>query len=486
MSNCQYQTYPCIRTVATLSAQTAVECKLSGVDFAAPLSLRATVVPTSGEVLSGEFRYGGRVVFSVVYLDGSNQVCRLERGAEFMHSVEDDALAPAQTAQIRFLPVKVTLRRENGTVFLTAMIPSEILLTVSAERSILMQTDLIAKKTELVLPRMIVAHGSSEAEDEFETEYLNDVLTHSECVLVEKTSCGGGFIRVEGEIALLVTALTEKGLVNYERLVPFSAELPADDVSVGLPASAEVFIRSVSLHADSDEEKGSCRILTEFTLDYTCRAWSEQTVSAVSDAFSPAVEVNLVRERLEEKIPSEAYFVTERIAGTCVTDAMTDFSTSVRALTDSRVTASVENGKIEGVVSVNAILEDKEGVLKRAELDVPFTVPAKGEGRVNCLVCGLKITQRREGELEAEGTVKAYIAGEKTVSAEYVASEEDGKPIPPETSSVSVFFPQPGDDLWTTAKKLLKSPEELLACNDGLSFPLTGKERIVVRYAKRN
>ena len=52
--------------------------------------------------------------------------------------------------------------------------------------------------------------------------------------------------------------------------------------------------------------------------------------------------------------------------------------------------------------------------------------------------------------------------------------------------AVSVYVPTAGDTLWDTAKKLGKTPEQVQAANPGLTFPLSGGERIVVYRKKEN
>ena len=50
--------------------------------------------------------------------------------------------------------------------------------------------------------------------------------------------------------------------------------------------------------------------------------------------------------------------------------------------------------------------------------------------------------------------------------------------------AISVYVPAAGDDLWSTAKSLRQSPEEIKTTNPDLAFPLTGKERILVFRGK--
>ena len=67
----------------------------------------------------------------------------------------------------------------------------------------------------------------------------------------------------------------------------------------------------------------------------------------------------------------------------------------------------------------------------------------------------------------------------------YLTRIEEGEPVETNDCAVSVFLPAAGDGLWEIAKKLNKSPEEVSSCNSDLTFPLTGKERIIVYRSKK-
>ncbi|MCM1236152.1 MAG: hypothetical protein NC489_39210, partial [Ruminococcus flavefaciens] len=100
-------------------------------------------------------------------------------------------------------------------------------------------------------------------------------------------------------------------------------------------------------------------------------------------------------------------------------------------------------------------------------------------------VCGLSLRQRAEGECEGEAALKiTAFDGENRVLTYIVAAEEAGAK-PECNSAISVYIPNAGDGLWETAKRLSESPENIEKSNPELSFPLTGKERILV-YRQKN
>ena len=67
----------------------------------------------------------------------------------------------------------------------------------------------------------------------------------------------------------------------------------------------------------------------------------------------------------------------------------------------------------------------------------------------------------------------------------YISAVEEGEPKKACDSAVSVYIPKAGDGLWETAKRLSESPENIEKSNPELTFPLTGKERIII-YRPKN
>ena len=99
-------------------------------------------------------------------------------------------------------------------------------------------------------------------------------------------------------------------------------------------------------------------------------------------------------------------------------------------------------------------------------------------------MCGLNIRQRAEGECEAEAVLKIAAADCENASVKYLSDVTEGEPVKVNCSALSVYIPEAGDSLWDTAKKLLQTPESIQATNPELSFPLSGKERILVYRPK--
>lgn len=490
---CNRETFASNAVAARLSAQSAVECRFPG-DIVTVLAVSALPVPTSCSSDNGEVEYRGRVLITLVYEDGEKNVCRTERGLEFSHRAEDENCTPSGRAFVTLNTLKISTRREGAGLYITALIGADI--TVVEEKSITYAVGgegFIFKREEVQTVRPIFAEGDIETDDEFDTEYVGDVLLHSEKVSVTSASSEDGAVAVTGEIAFSLCALKKDGaLISYERLIPFHGEIECEGATPELKADASAFVKSASVSAEADEEKGTCKITVTLNLGVRVTVYQTGTVSIITDAFSQESELKITRGTMSGEYLAESSRFTERVSsaafvGTDGGKGIT-FADSLEAvvLSDVAISAVTADGNdlAEGAVSAKVIIADADGSHRSADITLPFSVPisssAKGRKEVEAVACGLAVRQKKEGEIEAEATLKVCVKTYAELEEEYVENVEEGEKLPVKTSAFSVYMASAGEDLWQTAKRLKKSPEEIGRCNPDLKFPLSGSERIIV------
>lgn len=485
----QSETFRGYGKIGALNAQTAVECRF-GQEVGTVLSVNATASLTGAESGNGEVRYFGKAHFSIVYEDAEKHVCRAEKGVEFTAVAKDERCYPALTPRACVSVENVSVRREGASVYVAALLGADINLYGEQSFEYLTGGELVLKREPSVL---IVAHlcgGAAETEDEFETEFIGDVLQHSEAVNITDLVCETGTLKVEGEINLGILALkADGGLVSFERLVPFNLELPCDAASFGCGAEARVNVLSATIHADTDETKGKCRISAEFTLSAEGCVYEELAVDTATDAFSQTNEIALTFGSAECGGAGSISRVTERISGKCALSSPVDFSDVLQAVTLQRAEANLVRGedgtRVEGVVLATLLVLGTDGAHRGVEISLPFSVPVNAENcTVGVLVCGTSARQKQEGEIDADATLKITLCEKKTVHAKFVVSAEEGAALPGNDSAVSVYIPRAGDGLWELAKSLKKSPEEVSASNPDIEFPVKDGQRVIV-YRKK-
>lgn len=351
----------------------------------------------------------------------------------------------------------------------------------------------MAKKNPQAIVKTVCVSGEAETDDEFETDYIGDILMHSENVCVSYVTAEAGQISVSGEINLNICALkSDLSLCSYERLVPFRLEIPCDEAMPKLPASAKVHVKSAVLTAGTDEEKGKCKIDAEFILSADCELYIRDEIPACEDIFSPECELSYKKEVKKGRYLSDILRFTERVSGAASLSVPIDYASALQAAVLPRAEISCRRGEnggeAEGAIFADVMLCDADGVHRSAELSLPFLFPVKFEegciAEAEATVCGLSVRQRREGEAEAEATLKVTLKLYKETTAEYISETEEGEAYKENDSAISIFIPRAGDGLWEIAKQLKRPPEEVEKSNPELKFPVKEGERIFIYRQK--
>lgn len=487
----EFETFSYAGGIARCKTQSIVECRLSGVgEMGNVLAVRAFVAPLSAEAADGEVKYGGKAIFTVIYEDAEKNVCRMERGAEFSHHAADERITPACAVNVYLHAVSASLRREGASMYASCVVEAEISVRGALTLEYLTGGEnLICRKDLQPLYREEYCGGDLEVSDEFETDYVGDVLMHGETALVERVRAEAGSLTVSGEVAVNICALKKEGLGNYERLLPFQVELPCDAASDGIDCDASVSVRSASVSVASDEETGKSKITLTVLLSVSGMVSLKEELSAVVDAFSPVNNIALAHEVRASSYRCDGATFTERVSGVAALSAPIDYSCNLQALVLQKVeTQFAENAEIQGVVGATLLVTESDGTHRGVEVQLPFALPFSGResGRreVNALVCGMSVRQKREGEAELEATLKISVNTYREVETSYVSALQTGEEIAPSNCAFSVFLPREGDTLWDIAKSLHKTPEEVAGDNPDLTYPVGKGQRIIV-YRQR-
>lgn len=476
--------------IGELSAQTAVECRFGG-EIETVLSAHAGVVLLSATADNGEIKYTGRARFSIVYEDQNRKVCCAEKGVEFSAKAQCERSCPAYTARVRLETENVSVRREGASVYLTALLGVEIQLYGEQSFEYLTDGELIMRREDLPVLTAHLCGGRAEADDEFETDFIGDVLMHAETVNLADVSCETGTLVAEGEINLGILALKgESSLVSFERLVPFRVEIPCDAAQAGQRGEARVSVTNVALRVDTDEEQGKCKIVAELELNAEGCVYEETTIDAVTDAFSTERAVSLTFASAESYSTGETIHLTERVSGKAALSSAVDFSDTFQAVTLQRAEANLvhtDGARVEGIAMATLLVLGTDGSHRGVEMSIPFSVAVQAEGEysVTVLACGTSARQRQEGEVDAEVTLKITLTKYRKTCVTAVANAELGEPLAISDSAVSVYVPRAGDGLWELSKSLRKPPEEVSVNNPDIEFPIKEGQRVVI-YRKKS
>ena len=489
-----FQTDVYKRQFAEISAQSIVECKFLQVDDVGEIIAVYPQISTSQcEVSSGRINYSGRLVCTLVYVDDSGKFCRVQKGVEFSHYADDENFAPSHTAICTLKCQKTTVKREGSAIVVSAVACADLLVFANAERTLISGAEGVVCKTENVsLSSAKTFFGESEVEDELDLEGVADVLVPTASAHISRVECASGEIKIEGELHLSVLAIRGESPVSFEKTVPYKALIPSDSGYVLQNALSFVEVKDLSVTANVNEEVAKCQLSVVAVLGFSGVFYEQREVPVAVDAFSVNYALNLnFAEDTEYKVEAVKTF-TERIFGICATKSKLDYTCAFKATALPAVEYfyNKENCMLEGVIS-SLLIYEQNGEERSTEVSLPFAINLSNLGltgqdkaQINVAVSGVSVRRKNQDECEAEAVLKIYLCAVKCNSCRYISQLTQGEAINCNQNAISVFIPKRGESLWDVAKKLKMSPQDVTKLNADLTFPLTGKERIVIYRVK--
>lgn len=485
----QYETYRYVGEIGCLESQSIVECRLPGSEISGVLAVHAKAVPGECACLDGAVNYGGKVLLTIVYEDGDRKICRAERGAEFFHKAEGNFVTPACFAKVRLCAENVTFRREGSGLYVSVVVNARSTVYGSKQMEYLCGGEgVIARRERVTICKTVCVSGETEGEDEFDSDYVGDILLHSEKAVISRVAANAGQIEIDGEIALNICVLkVDEGVCSYERLVPFRMQVPCDEAFGDIKAWASVDVKSAFLSADADEEKGKSRIVLSYCLSADCSLSVKEEIEVVDDAFARDCDLRLEKKKEWGRYLTSLEKYTERVSGVAALSPTIEGEYTLQAAVLPRAELSCKKTdagvEAEGVVQAEVFLVGADGTHRSTSLSLPVLFPIDVRGdyvEADCIVCGLNVRRKKEGEIEAEATLKLSVRGFEQGEWSYVCEAVEGEPKTASDAAFSIFIPRAGEDLWQVAKRLACTPEELQKSNPDMEFPVKEGKRLFV------
>ncbi len=475
------------RKTAELTAQSIVEIRFTEQEPGEAVAVYAQVSLTSAEPSSGRVNYGGRLICTLVLADGE-KLCRMQKGAEFTHHADGDAVAPAQTCDCALTCERTSVRREGSSYVVSVVVGARVVLSDGAERSYIASLEgAHVKREEGKLCNVLPFSGESDIEDGFNL-VATDVLVPSAQPVVLNCEKKTGYVEISGEIYLSLLAVREGSPVASDRVIPFKAEVPCERAVTPSPAYCRAEIKDMSVGCKVNEERGKCDVELSATLAFYGFFCEEEQATLITDAFSTENALKLTYSEEKTDVCTDVKVYSERVFAPCAVKAKLDYTCAFLAAALPQAEFSRTQDGVEGSITA-VLLYSRNSEIHSTEVSMPFSVKLAGLNAagfpISVAVCGISIRQRAEGECEGEAQLKICAWDGETRAVRYLSAAEEGEKKKSEDCAVTVHFPAAGDGLWETAKKLGAAPESVEASNPELSYPLTGKERILLFRGKK-
>lgn len=469
----------------------ALKLRLSALDAetAENAAVTGTAYLYSAECVKKEVKYTGKAVFSIVY-EKDKELNQTEAALEFSFKFPvDKDLKKDVFGSLKLSDVKIV--SGGGMVDVVATVTFEGVGITETRRTVFAGNDdyILKKETIDYLKRADSVKKSFAVEDELELQYaIGGIMAHGETAYVTSVAAGVGAVILDGEaeVSLVTKGLNEAVYKEEKKVIPFRAEVADDAVNPSDLASATVIVTDRKLKALVDEAKGTTSITIELTLEANAERYEQKSVDLISDAFSKSHEIILAKESDEFLIPEKFISGEEKISGEIAIDGDKNgrlIFVSGASLDEAEVAGADGAVEISGVVIASAVAAKETGEYFAVNESLPFGFKVKtaADGFL-----GLKLTVTAfnlrliGGILAYDFVVKYSFTGVTHKKAEYVVKADEGEARKISDAAISVYLPEKGDTLWSVAKTLGMSEDEVLKTNGELNFPLSGDERIII------
>ncbi len=489
--NCSKNTQNYWRVMGTLRSQTAVDIRLIGEDdIGEVISLTPRLSLINCEVSSGRVNYTGKLVLTVVYVSSEGKLCRMQKGVEFSHYVDDKRLAPANVAQCKLKCVQSKIRREGSEQVCALIIDAEITVFCEAERNVVLSAEGVECLVDNIEFYSLTPFvGESLLEDDFTATDVQDILSDSASIIIYKCNADSGEVFLEGDLHLKLMGLRGDTPVFLERSVPFKCAIESGDISSEGCASCYGEVSNLSVQATVSDDGSKCKINVEATLSFFGYALKKNSQPAVIDAYICANECAISTQKEVFKVLDDVKTLSSQVAGVCATSSAIDYSCTFKAIVEPRVEYGVSGEQMQGVVYATLIYA-KEGELHQTLVSLPFAITDDVFFSADCntqvCVSGVSVRQKAEGECECEARLNISVNVVKPYEVTFVTQIESGESKNLDEHALSIYFVKAGASQWETAKTLSISVEKLSALLNGVSFPLEKDERIALYRIKGN
>ena len=459
------------------------------------LNVTARSVITSSTITEKEIYYEGKVTFFVCYKDVEGALSKCECGAEFKGRAKHECGGNVK-AQLNSCLDKIEADVSGIRLTIIGYVGVEANIIENKKVNVLSASDkLIVDSRER---QFCKSYGQRESvyplEEDFEIDYkVEEVLSQRALPLITAVQCGVGCIIVDGEVlfsAILLQSKEKNDIIREERILPFRAEIECEDAMPSMSATAFIQEKLFKTDISVDQTNGNTLIKVNVNLLLTGEVFCVENVNVIEDAFSTTQNVDIEKEEYLFNRPCEQRSSSKPITVSATTDSLPVGTTLACCLGEKIEVVSVdcvEAGiKIAGVLSINCLFKDSENQIFSRKLESPFDLLIETGCDCECdyLVKGTchkvraRLLSNTEIEFSFEGIFCVYpqerckISLIKSIKA--VGEKKEN------VHAISVYIPYEGEELWSLAKRLNLSPQALLATNQDLQFPLSGKERIVV------
>lgn len=463
-------------------------------DIAKILDLGATVYGTGKEVVQDKVMVEGIIRYNLLYIAvGDNgTVVQAEDETGFTQYVDVEGARPRMTADISFELEHIDYDIENSrklnvrTVLNTGCKVQQLLqLEVLRDFEDQGQIQALREPIKLVSSG---GDGSGQTILREDVELPDDmpsvveVLRKDAKVKILEKKVADNRIVAHGEIDLRLLYQSEEAQDPIQLLqsqIPFNHFIEVQGAYQGMDCDVKVDVQELDISLRQDIV-GDVRVLSvDMILFMEGRVYESSEHDIIVDAYSPGTALNLTKEKIVL-----THWVGENQAQSIIRENIEIpqnmppatrilYTESKPLIADYRISEGqvVVDGVLTGVVLYKP--EDEGLPVHSIKTDIPFSQSMDVEGATEDMDCSCEVlvqylshTLVTPNEFELKITV--LVKGEVTqgIEKEVLLDIEEIEQEQREESGIYIYFVQPGDSLWSVAKRYNTTINSILRYND--------------------
>ena len=486
------------RSVTKLKGQSKVELKteIPSTTVSNLLTLSTWTAPVEDKIKDGEVNSQTKVVFYLSYVNDAGEITKHECSTGANCSIKDQSITDACKSKTSVIVEKAEIDTAGAYVCVRAHLSflTEIYLTESVN-ALVNGSELIVNDGEIeYIKGLGEKRGVYPVEEEFDLNYsVKEVLFHRAQGVITAVQSGVGCIIVDGQLLLSLVLLQnndKNDIIKENKVFPFRAEIECEEAMPNMMSVARVIERSFKTDVAVEESGGKSTVSICANLLFEGEAFITQTTPVATDVFSLKNQVQVQRESIAMTTACEIRSHNLTIKESAVVSEL-PVGAVVLAVSGEKAniinTECKEDGLwVVGTVTATALLKDGDAKVFVRKLEIPFEQTFEGaydcqmqpQVTVKAHSARARVSTLTQMELESELFFTVYPTRKciKNVIKSVDLAEE--KPL--NTSAITVYIAREGEELWSLAKRLNVSPNELVETNKDLQFPLTGEERIII------
>ena len=452
------------------------------------LSLSVDARCESAEAYEGYAEITGRANFRLIYVDKENSLKGVDYNADFTARADGDFLDDDNlVCHIHVAEAEVGAK---DTLTLTAALEICVRRTRREEIELLTSAqDCYTKTCEMTLPTFISQKTTTATffDDANVGGEIDSVLSIATVAVVEEATAIEGGADIHSKVLVRVTYVKDGNISEQKFEIPLEDTINLDGVSEGDMLAVQASVKNSKVILQGVTGDNVLRI--EGEVIFKIQAYGCTKTQVVDDVFMLSNDLDTTRKEYKAKCYLGSEYLDEDVSGIALLGDNRPAAKEVVALpyASCRETKTFvgEDGdvQVEGVVNTDVIYMDENG-LNSVRTEIPFSISlGKAQEGVEylatCYAKGISAKVRREREFEIDVNLAVTLAKYAETYGEYIASIELGEERVKNTSALSLYIAGDGEEMLDVCKALYAMPDEILAQNPTLDFPLKEGDEVV-------